>query len=76
VAIKTGRFVVLFAMLPGVAEVRAQDRVGGAPPTPRNLQVLAQAVPIQRVMQTFSGGLGVPCGYCHVANDFASDGNP
>ena len=73
---KRGVSVLLFAMLLGVAGVRAQDRVGGAPPTPKNLQVLAQDVVIQTVMQTFAAGLGVQCGYCHVANDFASDGNP
>jgi hypothetical protein len=74
---KRGVAALLFAMLPGVAEVRAQERAGGAPPlTPKNLQVLAQDVRIQRVMQTFAAGLGVQCAYCHVANDFASDDNP
>jgi hypothetical protein len=27
-------------------------------------------------MRTFTAGLGVPCNYCHVADNFASDDNP
>jgi hypothetical protein len=49
---------------------RAQQRAGG-PPAPvahQNLQVLAKDIPqpeLLQVMQTFTQGLGVQCGYCH-----------
>jgi hypothetical protein len=48
----------------------AQQRAGGppAPVTHQNLQVLAKDIPQQellQVMQSFTQGLGVQCGYCH-----------
>jgi Photosynthetic reaction centre cytochrome C subunit len=48
----------------------------GAPPTPKNLKVLAANTPIGVVMRGFNQALGVQCTFCHVQGDFASDENP
>ena len=50
--------------------VGAQERGAGTaqPVAPQNLQVLAKDIPqadLVRIMQGFTQGLGVQCGYCH-----------
>lgn len=55
----------------------AQQPGGGpAPPTLKNLKVLAAGTDIRFVMQNFNAALGVECTYCHVQGDFTSDANP
>lgn len=53
-----------------------QGKKGGPVPPPKNLKILSADVNLLPVMQSFNAGLGVQCTYCHVAGDFASDGNP
>jgi hypothetical protein len=48
-------------------------------PAPTNLKVLAKTTTgpeVRQIMRTFTNGLGVQCGYCHVAGNNASDENP
>src|SRR4051812_4752832 len=60
--------ILAFSMIPFQAQ--AQER-GGGPPAPaahQNLQILAKDIPqpeLLQVMQGFSQGLGVQCGFCH-----------
>jgi hypothetical protein len=65
--------LTLVTLLP--IATHGQQGAGGAP-SPKNLQVLTPDVQLSSVMQTFNTALGVQCGYCHVAGDFASDANP
>jgi photosynthetic reaction center cytochrome c subunit len=48
-------------------------------PAPTNLKVLAKTTngtEVRQIMRTFTTGLGVQCGYCHIAGNNASDDNP
>jgi hypothetical protein len=57
---------------------------GQRPPyQPRNLKVLPADTDLEKVMRSYSGALGVQCGYCHAPadptthrSDRASDANP
>jgi len=44
----------------------------GAPPVPKNLQLL-KPEEIMGTMRAFRTALGVECTFCHVQGDFASD---
>jgi hypothetical protein len=66
--------VILLAGLTLLGQQKEEQR--GPLGTPKNLQVLSSEVNILRVMQSFNGGLGVQCTYCHVQGDFANDENP
>jgi hypothetical protein len=65
---RDGCFAILMLSLLALP-IGAQER--GAPPqpaSPQNLQVLAKNIPqseLLQVMQGFTQGLGVQCGYCH-----------
>src|SRR5260370_504873 len=43
---------------------------------PKNLKILAADGDLMDAMRGFNEALGVQCVYCHVAGDFAADGNP
>ncbi len=47
-------------------------------PPPTNLKVLKVTTgpEVGQIMRTFTAGLGVQCGYCHEAGNYASDSNP
>ena len=47
-------------------------------PPPTNLKVLKVSTgpEVGQIMRTFTAGLGVQCGYCHEAGNYASDSNP
>ena len=47
-------------------------------PPPTNLKVLKVTTgpEVGQIMRTFTVGLGVQCGYCHEAGNYASDSNP
>lgn len=47
-------------------------------PPPTNLKVLKVSTgpEVGQIMRTFTVGLGVQCGYCHEAGNYASDSNP
>ena len=54
----------------------AAGQRGGGTPAPRNLKVLPMDIPgpqLVAMMGTFTAGLGVECGYCHV---YVGRGNP
>jgi len=42
----------------------------------KNLKILAADGDLMDAMRGFNEALGVQCVYCHVAGDFAADGNP
>jgi len=67
------RLLVLCLVLP----LGAQQPKTEAPP-PTNLKVLkvSTGAEVSQIMRTFTSGLGVQCGYCHVQGNFASDENP
>jgi hypothetical protein len=74
---RDGRLAILvFSLL--AMPIGAQER--GAPPQPappQNLQVLAKNIPqpeLLQVMQGFTQGLGVQCGFCHAAAPPAEGG--
>ena len=75
---RIGWLVCVFVVALGVAASsgRAQGRQAGPPAAPTNLTVLTPDVSIPRVMAGFNTALGVQCAYCHLAGNFASDGNP
>ena len=56
--------------------VAQQPGGGAAPPTPKNLKILAPTTDIRFTMQNFNAALGVQCTFCHVQGDFPSDANP
>lgn len=43
---------------------------------PKNLKVIKDATQLMPTMRTFTQGLGVQCGFCHVQGDQASDAKP
>src|SRR3954464_15311384 len=58
-----------------------QGRGGGRGGPPQNLQVLPKdwtRQQVQKLMRTFTAGLGVKCSHCHVGTpaDRAKDDNP
>lgn len=63
------------------AALNAQEKQGkgkGPIPPPSNLKVLKVTTgpEVVAIMRTFTAGLGVECGYCHVRGNFSSDENP
>ncbi|QIK77911.1 c-type cytochrome [Sphingomonas piscis] len=72
--------LVLAASAGALAFSVAAAQPTGAPPAPKNLQVLPKDMPrpqLMEVMKTFSSALGVKCTHCHAGTpptmDFASD---
>jgi hypothetical protein len=63
--------VILACFVISVSVVGAQERAGGPAPAAvahQNLQLLPKDIPqadLLRIMQGFTQGLGVQCGYCH-----------
>ncbi len=55
-----------------------QDKAKRVIPPPTNLKVLKVTTgpEVVQIMHTFTAGLGVQCGYCHEAGNYASDSNP
>jgi photosynthetic reaction center cytochrome c subunit len=74
------RFVVMafFVFFPLFAQEAREKTTNMDIPNPTNLKVLnvTTGAEISRVMRTFTAGLGVQCGHCHVEGNFASDANP
>jgi len=66
------------ALLPLLAQEKAQDKAKRPPANPTNLKVLkvTSGAEVGPIMRTFTAGLGVQCVYCHVQGNFASDENP
>ena len=65
-------------MLPLCAQDKEKEKGKQPPPPPTNLKVLkvTSGAEVRQIMRTFTAGLGVQCGYCHVQGNFASDDNP
>jgi hypothetical protein len=64
------RGLVILACFISAVSAGAQERAGGPPPpvAHQNLQLLPKDIPqadLLRIMQGFTQGLGVQCGYCH-----------
>jgi len=69
-------YLLISLLLVSVSLLAQQPGSGAAPPTPKNLKLIAPTSDIRFVMQGFNAALGVQCTYCHVQGDFASDANP
>jgi hypothetical protein len=68
----------LALLLPLCAQDKEKsDKGKQPPPPPTNLKVLktTSGVEVRQIMRTFTTGLGVQCGYCHEAGNFAADTN-
>jgi len=73
-------FVICVSLLFVTALLAQQPGGGGGKkgmPAPKNLQVLkVPPTNLLAAMNSYRVALGVPCTYCHVAGDFASDEVP
>ena len=65
-------------LLPLAAQEKQDEQKKRPAPNPTNLKVLkvTSGSEVRQIMSTFTAGLGVQCGYCHVQGNFASDDNP
>ena len=76
------RVLIGLLSLSGLASVQLLSQQSGRAargqqsPAAKNLKVLTPDVDVNQVMRMFATGLGVQCGFCHAAGDFASDENP
>src|SRR5271155_4711761 len=73
--------LIAIALLTMLAAGQDQPDKGKAKrvlPPPTNLKVLKVSTgpEVGQIMRTFTSGLGVQCGYCHVAGDYSRDDNP
>jgi hypothetical protein len=71
---RTSTRLVLLLSLTLAPNLSAQPAAVSA--LPKNLKLIPANVDLTDVMRAFNEALGVQCNYCHVAGDFASDGNP
>jgi len=71
-------FIPFYASTPFYTQEKKEGTAVKELPNPTNLTVLkaTTGAEVGSIMRAFTAGLGVQCSYCHVQNDFASDGNP
>lgn len=71
------RVLILLNLVATAFSLFAQRDAGpaAAAAPPKNLKILAADGDLIDAMRGFNEALGVQCTYCHVAGDFASDGN-
>ena len=68
----------LLVLVPLYAQEKKEETANKDLPNPTNLKLLkaTTGAEVGQIMRTFTAGLGVQCGYCHVQGNFASDDNP